>query len=106
MDRRVTMAANDAKPRFWLPDSLETGWMATDKKLHLLVCYSVVLTGEAATDDLGHGVVSAVALSLGKEMWDLWFKVPKSHRGVSRGDLVADAVGIALGIIVVTALTE
>jgi len=92
--------------RFWLPDTLETGWLASDKKLHLLACYSIVLTGDAAADRLETGVICAVALSMGKELWDLWFKTPVSHRGVSTGDLIADAVGIGAGIFVVQAFGE
>jgi hypothetical protein len=87
--------------RYWLPDTLETGWLASDKKLHLLACYSIVLTGEVAADRMEAGVIGAVALSLGKELWDLWFKMPRSRRGMSKGDLVADAVGIGVGILIV-----
>jgi hypothetical protein len=89
--------------RFWLPDSMETSWLASDKRLHFLACYSIVLTGEAATDGLDTGIVWAAGLSAAKELWDLWFKTPASRRGVSRGDLVADAAGVIAAVIVIEA---
>jgi len=93
-------------PRFWLPDSMETSWLASDKKLHFLACYSIVLTGDAATDGLDTGVVWAAGLSAAKELWDLWFKTPASRRGVSRGDLVADAAGVIAAIIAIEAFGD
>ncbi|MFH0777972.1 MAG: hypothetical protein V2A71_05000 [Candidatus Eisenbacteria bacterium] len=90
-----------APSRFWLPDSLETGWLAADKKLHVLSCYSIVLTGRVADDKVETGVAAAVALSLAKELWDLWFKVPQSQRGVSKRDLIVDAIGIVAGVTMV-----
>jgi hypothetical protein len=92
--------------RFWLPDSLDTPWTASDKKLHFLACYSIVLTGRIGSDETGPGVMAASALSLGKEFWDLWFKDPESHRGVSKRDLVADALGIAAAILIVECFAE
>ncbi len=91
---------------FWLPDSMEAGWLARDKKLHFLACYSIVLTGEAATDRPVTGVVWAAGLSIAKELWDLWFKTPAADRGVSRGDLVADAAGIVAAVIAVEAFGD
>lgn len=91
---------------FWLPDSTETGWLARDKKLHFLACYSIVLTGEAATDRPTTGAIWAAGLSIAKELWDLWFKTPVTRRGVSKGDLVADAVGIAAAVIAAEALDD
>ncbi|UCF77856.1 MAG: hypothetical protein JSW03_07005 [Candidatus Eiseniibacteriota bacterium] len=96
----------DRKPRFWLPDKLETSWGAPDKKVHFFACYSIVLTGRTSSGETGPGVVAAAVLSVGKELWDLWFKFPASHRGVSKRDLVADAVGIAAAVVVAEWLGE
>ncbi|MBN1504377.1 MAG: hypothetical protein JW952_04865 [Candidatus Eisenbacteria bacterium] len=93
-------------PGFWLPDSMETGWRAPDKRLHLLASYAIVLTGEAATDRLDTGVAWAVGLSAAKELWDLWFKTPASRRGASKGDLVADAVGLVAAVVVIQAFGD
>jgi len=93
-------------PVFWLPDSMETGWLARDKKFHSLACYSVVLTGEVVTDELDAGVAWAAGLSIAKELWDLWFKTPASQRGVSMGDLVADAVGTVAAVIALEAFGD
>jgi hypothetical protein len=102
----VEAPGSDTLRRFWLPEALETGWLAPDKKLHFLACYAVVLTGELASDEVETGIVAAVVLSLGKELWDLWFKIPVSERGVSKRDLVADATGIVVGAVVVAAITR
>ncbi len=93
-------------PSFWLPDSLETGWRARDKKLHFLACYSVVLTGDLVTDRVDTGAAWAAGLSVAKELWDLWYKTPVSQRGVSMGDLAADAVGVVAAVIAVEALGD
>lgn len=87
--------------RFWLPDTLETPWTAADKKLHFLACYSIVLTGRVSSGETVPGIVGAVALSVAKELWDLWFKIPPSHRGISKRDLIADAVGIGVAVVII-----
>jgi hypothetical protein len=104
--RGGAQALRGRAPVFWLPDSMETGWLARDKKLHFLACYSVVLTGDVVTDKLDAGVAWAAGLSVAKELWDLWFKTPASQRGVSRGDLVADAAGVVAAVIAVEAFGD
>jgi hypothetical protein len=85
---------------------METGWGARDKKFHFLVCYSVVLTGDLVTGEPDAGVAWAAGLSVAKELWDLWFKTPASQRGVSTGDLVADAAGAVAAVIAVEAFGD
>ncbi len=92
--------------RLWLPDTLETAWTAPDKKLHFLACYSIVLTGRISSGETAPGVVGAVALSAAKELWDLWFKLPPSSRGVSKRDLIADALGIGVAVVTIEWLGE
>jgi len=96
----------DRAPVFWLPDSMETGWLARDKKLHFLACYAIVLTGDLVADKPDAGVAWAAGLSAAKELWDLWFKTPASQRGVSRGDLVADAAGAVAAVIAIEAFGD
>lgn len=73
-----------------------------DKALHLLVCYSLVLTGSA----LGHmwlGVVVGVLLAFAKETLD-WFDYGKDTKGfwkMALGDLVADGLGIIIAFLIV-----
>lgn len=104
--RGGTRAPRGRAPVFWLPDSMETGWGARDKKFHFLVCYSVVLTGDLVTGEPDAGVAWAAGLSVAKELWDLWFKTPASQRGVSTGDLVADAAGAVAAVIAVEAFGD
>ena len=66
----------------------------TDKILHFLVCYAIVFTFIA----FGHlfiGLAIAVLLSFCKELYD---KI--SYNGWSWFDLLADSIGILLGILV------
>jgi hypothetical protein len=87
--------------RFWLPDTLETSWTAHDKKLHFMACYSIVLTGRISSGETAPGVIGAAVLSVAKELWDAWFKMPPSRRGASTRDFVADALGIGVAVVII-----
>ena len=75
-----------------------------DKVLHMLVCYSLVLTGSA----LGHlwlGVAVGVLLAFAKEAID-WLDYGKDigfekFRPLAVGDLIADVLGIAIAFLIV-----
>ena len=95
------MSRDGGGSRFWLPDTLETSWTASDKKLHFLACYSIVLTGHVTTGEVTSGIIGAATLSVAKELWDAWLKAPASQRGASKRDLVADAFGIGVALAVV-----
>ena len=72
-----------------------------DKALHMLVCYSLVLTGSA----LGHlwlGVVVGVLLAFAKETID-WHDYGKDigfdkFKPLAVGDLIADGIGILVAV--------
>ncbi len=73
-----------------------------DKALHMLVCYSLVLTGSV----LGHmwlGVAVGVLLAFAKEAID-WFDYGKETKGfwkMALGDIIADVLGIVIAFLIV-----
>jgi len=76
--------------------------MKTDKMLHLLASYCITLTAMLFAGYLGV-IVGAVA-GVGKELWDYarygrqmaW----RAFLSDSRGDLIADASGIVIAMII------
>ena len=75
--------------------------MKTDKMLHFLASYGITLTAMLFAGYLG-AIVGVVA-GVGNELWDYarygrqmaW----RAFLSDSRGDLIADGIGIILGII-------
>lgn len=65
-----------------------------DKILHFLVCYVIVFTF-IAFEHLFIGLAIAIVLSFCKEFYD---KI--SYNGWSWADLIADSIGILLGVLV------
>lgn len=65
--------------------------MKIDKIVHCETCALIVIIG-AHFLPLWAGVLIAAVAGIGKEVWDIWHGVP------SWLDLLADVVGIAIGI--------
>ena len=71
-------------------------WIATDGLLHILVCYSLMLTLEPMIGkDWAWGITTLVAI--GKEVYDLWKK--KNNLKQALHDLVCDYGGIGMSYI-------
>jgi uncharacterized protein YfiM (DUF2279 family) len=94
-------AASDAFRRrsFWLSRQDETGWLAPDKKLHVLASYGVFLTFRLMENDTPGAIASAGAVGVVKELHDSFLRPTGPNQGASWHDLVADAVGIAAGVL-------
>lgn len=101
---RDTLAA---KKRTNILPEIEDKWLARDKALHLGASAAIVgLAYHSYHCQLGHSEtdsrVLAISLSavcgIGKELWD----VKKSPRGLSWKDLVADGIGVAIGVLLFT----
>lgn len=67
--------------------------LSLDKWLHLLACYAITLTSLLFAG--WWGVLAGVGAGLGKELYD------RADYGLfSWGDIVADAIGVALACLV------
>ena len=75
-----------------------------DKLLHAETTALIVIAGSIVHQILG--IALAILASLGKELYD-WFKYGKKmgwskFKKLMFGDLIADGIGIIMGIILVT----
>ena len=96
---------------FSLPDSTQTipihdPWLAYDKVLHFGISFSLVLSTQYFLENtmgldwetaLPAGVTVSAANGLIKEYWD-----KKIGSFFSKRDLIADGVGILLGVFIIT----
>lgn len=67
--------------------------IATDKLLHFETC-ALIVVAVAAVLPWWAGVIAAALAGIGKELWDI------QHGDPSWADLLADALGIAAGILI------
>ncbi len=87
-------------------EKMHDPWIAYDKVLHLGISFSLVLSTQYILENkldvtkdsaLPVGIIVSATNGIVKELWD-----QKIGSFISRRDLIADALGIFLGVLVIT----
>lgn len=81
----------------------EGEWLAIDKEAHFACCYGGILTGEMLEISARKSVAVVSTAALLNELveWKLGFWIPPEYRGISVKDIIVDAGGIVVGLLVV-----
>ena len=76
-------------------------WLfATDKLLHMLVCFSIMLTGNLVGGDLVNTLIVTTVVAVAKEYFDLLIRRSNTWKH-SLEDILADAIGAGLAILLI-----
>lgn len=90
--------------RVLVPLETEGPWLGADREIHFVA--SLAMAASWRVEGRSRGTAFALSLSAGiaKEAYDAALKPRRLGRGASRKDLVADLLGAAAGVLLLSAL--
>jgi uncharacterized protein YfiM (DUF2279 family) len=87
-----------------LPIRSEGPWLRADRELHFAVSLAMAASWRVEGRSRGTAFCLSFGLGIAKEGYDAALKPRRLGRGMSRKDLVADLLGAAAGVLLLSAL--
>jgi uncharacterized protein YfiM (DUF2279 family) len=90
--------------RALLPREEEGPWLRADREIHFAASLAMAASWRVEGRRRGTAVVLSLSAGFAKEAYDAALKPRRLGRGASRKDLVADLLGAAAGVLLLSAL--
>jgi uncharacterized protein YfiM (DUF2279 family) len=89
---------------FFLPREQEGAWLRADRQVHFAGSLAISASLRVQGSSKEEALVGTFAIGIAKEIYDATLKPKRLGRGASRRDLVADILGAAAGVLLLSAI--
>lgn len=100
----VLLLPAPAPAGLFLPPEQEGPWLRADRELHFAASLAMAVSWRVEGRDRGTALALSFGAGIAKEGYDAALKPGRLGRGMSRKDLVADLLGAAAGVLLLSAL--
>ena len=90
--------------RVLLPREAEGPWLRADREIHFAASLAMAASWRVEGRSRSTAVALSLSAGIAKEAYDAALKPRRLGRGASRKDLVADLLGAAAGVLILSAL--